>query len=333
MFESIPVFSQLDDWPLAHCSTLTALADGTLLCAWFGGAYETAPDVAILASRRKPGTAAWSEPKVIASVPGLSLGQPVFLPRPDGELWLFFDVIMQTDWTSAVAHWQRSSDGGVTWSAPRELMDMPGLMFRSKPLVLPGRIILPAYDERAWQSRMLVSDDDGQSWRLTEPIVTPQGNIHPCVVPLSDGGRLLVYLRTGGSGGIIWRAESSDAGETWSKPTPTDIPNPNSGIDLIRLASGRLALAFNDSPRLRTPLCVALADEDERWLWTRTIEEEHAEYSYPTLLQTDETIHMVYTARREHIHYVRFDESWLLEGETTHELAYQGRHRSSSDTV
>lgn len=332
MLERAPVFTPLDDRPMAHCATLAALADGTLLCAWFGGAYETAPDVAILAARRSPGADRWSAPAVIAAMPGRSLGQPVFLPRPDGELWLFFDVIMERDWTSAVPHWQRSRDGGATWEPAARLMDVPGLMFRSKPLVLGGRIILPVYDERAWQSCMLLSDDGGQTWRRTAPLTTPSGNIHPCVVPLADG-RLLAYLRTGGAGGVIWRSESADGGESWTAPTPTDIPNPNSGLDLIRLASGRLALAFNDSDRLRTPLCVALADEDECWRWKRTIEDDFAEYSYPTLLQTTEAIHLVYTARREHIHYARLDEAWLLEGEVSRELAYQGRHRPAADAV
>lgn len=332
MHESSPVFTQLDDRPMAHCATLSALPDGTLLCAWFGGAYETSPDVAILAAWRPPGADRWSDPVVIADVPGCSMGQPVFLPRPDGELWLFFAVIMERDWTSAVPHWQRSRDGGLTWEPPARLLDRPGLMFRSKPLVLDGRIILPVYDERTWQSCIMLSDDGGQTWRLTAPMVTPSGNIHPCVVQLSDG-HLLAYLRTGGAGGVIWRAESADGGETWSMPTPTDIPNPNSGIDLIRLASGRLMLAFNDSDRLRTPLCVALADEDEQWRWKRTIEDSLAEYSYPTLLQTGEAIHLVYTARREYIHYARLDEAWLLEGEVSGELAYQGRHRPAADTV
>ena len=127
MLERAPVFTPLDDRPMAHCATLAALADGTLLCAWFGGAYETAPDVAILAARRSPGADRWSAPAVIAAMPGRSLGQPVFLPRPDGELWLFFDVIMERDWTSAVPHWQRSRDGGATWEPAARLMDVPFL--------------------------------------------------------------------------------------------------------------------------------------------------------------------------------------------------------------
>lgn len=311
MLEKGPIFQQLPDRPMAHCATLAKLTDGTLLAAWFAGTYETSPDVAVLAACRRPGATAWSEPAVIADVADRSLGQPVFLVHPGGELWLFFVVIMAHDWTSAQPYWQRSADGGRTWRNPEHLLDYAGLMFRSRPLCLPGRIILPVYDEKAWQSRMLISDNGGQTWHLTAPLSTPDGNIHPCVVRLSDD-RLLAYLRTGGTGGVIWRSESTDAGETWSRPTPTQIPNPNSGIDLLRLQSGALVLAFNDSDRWRTPLCVALAEQNENWRWRRTLEDAHAEFSYPSLLQSDDgDVHVVYTYQREHIHYARFTESWL----------------------
>lgn len=344
-----PVFEQLPDRPLAHCATLTQLSDGSLLAAWFGGSYETAADVAILASRWDIRHWAWSPPQVIAEVAGRSLGQPVFLTRPDGELWLFFVVVTSPGpppvasrfnmlpsvaaWTSAQPYWQRSPDGGKTWKPPQQLLDYPGLMFRSRPLILPGRIIIPMYDENTWQSRMLISDDDGYSWRLADPIISPPGNIHASLVQLSDG-RLLAYLRTGGEGGFIWRTESFDKGETWSTPTPTSLPNPNSGIDLLRLRSGRLVLAFNDSDRYRTPLCVAMAEEDEIWCWRRTLEDAQAEFSYPTLLQTDEgLIHIVYTYRREHIHHACFTEQWLLENEVSCEATHQRRDRSSSHTL
>jgi predicted neuraminidase len=133
-------------------------------------------------------------------------------------------------------------------------------------------------------------------------------------VRLSDGC-LLAYMRTGGKGGLIWRAESRDDGETWSQPTATNLPNPNSGIDLLRLQSGALVLAYNPSDCVRTPLCVAIAEEDELWRWQRTLEDAPAEFSYPTLTQTAEgQIHLVYTYQREHIQYARFTEEWLRAG-------------------
>lgn len=300
---------------MAHCATLTELPDGDLLAAWFGGSYETAPDTAILAARYRVQTESWSQPWVMADWPHHPMGQPVFLQRPDGELWLFYDVIMAWDWISAQPYRQRSTDGGHTWSQPEQLLDYPGLMFRSRPMVLGQRIILPVYDENVWQSFMMISDDDGVSWRLTAPMKSPQGNIHPCVVQLDDG-RLLAYLRTGGKGGVIWRSVSYDQGDTWTPLAATDLPNPNSGIDLLRLRSGALALAFNNSDRRRTPLCVAIGGQDECFEHMRTLEDELAEFSYPALLQAaDGRIHLVYTCRRRYIQHAIFSEEWLWNGD------------------
>ncbi|MEA3335465.1 MAG: sialidase family protein [Chloroflexota bacterium] len=319
MLTKTAIFQQQLDRPMTHCATLTELPDGTLLAAWFAGAYETSPDVVIQSARLAPGSSGWSTPQVMAELPGHSVGQPVFLKRPDGGLWLFFVGIMGREWTSAQPFLQRSSDGGESWSTPGRLIDYPGLMFRSRPVILTGRIILPVYDENSWKSRMMISDDDGKSWRLTDPIKTPPGNIHPCVVRLDDG-RLLAYLRTGGSGGVIWRTTSDDRGDTWHKPRPTELANPNSGLDLLRLQDGSLVLAYNHSDRLRTPLCVALATENEAWGRPRTIEDAPAEFSYPTLLQSQNgTIHMVYTYRRQHIHHAAFPQTWLHERQKSDE--------------
>lgn len=313
MFSQNPLFEQMETHPSVHCATLTELPDGTLLSAWFGGTREMARDVVILASRLAPGASDWSQPQVMVNVPGHSVGQPVFLVQPNGELWFFFNIVMDTHWTSAQPYWQRSLDNGQTWQPHQPLMDYPGLMFRSKPFILPGRIILPAYDEIQWQSRMMISDDAGQTWRLTDPISTPAGNIHACPVQLSNG-KLLAYMRTGGKGGVIWRTESSNGGDSWTQPEPTTLPNPNAGIDLIRLQSGLLLLAYNHSDQQRTPLCLAWADEDEQWHMPIKLEDEPGEYSYPTLLQArNGQIHLVYTHRREHIHYTHFSEEWVTQ--------------------
>jgi predicted neuraminidase len=331
--EKCPIFQPNTERPMAHCATLAARSDEALLAAWYAGSREGAADVAILSAVWQG--ANWSEPQVIVQVTGHSLGQPVFLPRPDGEVWLFYVIIdgleqrpplrREVDalspvsgWRRAQPFWQRSRDGGETWEAPQQIMDYPGLMFRSHPLILPGRILLPVYDENTWQSRMLLSEDEAQSWRLTAPISTPPGNIQPCLAPLSDG-RLLAYLRTGGPGGWIWRTTSSDGGVTWKVPTPTDLPNPNSGIDLLGLQSGSLALAYNPSVSQRTPLWVRLAGEDERWQTQRTLEEGSGEFSYPALFQAaDGIIHLVYTYKRQYIQHARFTESWLAGEEPNH---------------
>jgi predicted neuraminidase len=134
-------------------------------------------------------------------------------------------------------------------------------------------------------------------------------------VPLPDG-RLLAFLRTGGPGGSIWRTTSGDSGISWAPPEPTALPNPNAGLDLLRLASGALVLAFDNSRRRRTPLCIALSDDDGRtWPHLQTLEHDDGEFSYPTLIEHPRgRIHGVYTWRRQTIRHFECDEAWLRAG-------------------
>jgi predicted neuraminidase len=245
----------------------------------------------------------------------------VFLLDHAGTLWLYHVTLAGQGWTTAHLMRQRSPDLGRRWQQPEPLGMEEGLMFRSRPLDLarldqPDHWLLPIYDEKTWRSLMLLSADDGASWSPGQFIVTPPGNIHACVVPLADG-RLLAFLRTGGKGGSIWRTTSGDHGRTWAMSEPTPLPNPNAGLDLLRLRSGALVLAFNNSSHRRTPLCVALSDDEGlTWPHMRTLQNEDGEFSYPTLIESQSgRIHGVYTWRRQWIQSVEFDEAWLREGQ------------------
>lgn len=320
IFRSQEIFSPHSIAPMSHCATLIELPNGELLAAWFSGAYETAPDQAIFTARLAPTQNTWTVPTVAVDTPGHANGQPVFLLDHAQTLWLYYVTLSGRDWTTAHVKRRRSQDLGHSWGEEEDLGLEEGYMLRSRPLYLPtagklGRWLLPAYDEKTWRSFMLISDDDGLTWRAGRPIITPSGNIHACVVPLPDG-RLMAFLRTGGRGGVIWRTTSEDSGLSWSPPEPTVLPNPNSGLDLIRLSNGALILAFNNSHRRRTPLCVALSDDQgSTWPYLRVLEDGDAEFSYPTLISTcDGTIAAVYTWKRQCIRFVRFDEAWLRVG-------------------
>jgi predicted neuraminidase len=92
------------------------------------------------------------------------------------------------------------------------------------------------------------------------------------------------------------------------------LPNPDSGLDAIRLADGRLLLAFNDSQHGRENLRLAVStDEGRTWTRTATIAEEAgAEFSYPFLMQaSDGDVHLVYTWKRTAIRHVVFNVAWL----------------------
>ena len=323
----MPFFSREAIFPpgavasMCHCATLIALPDQTLLAAWMAGSFEPAPDQFLALARRPPGAASWSLPERIVDPPGHAAGQPVFLLDHAGVLWLYYVVLTGRDWTTAHLWRQRSPDHGATWFPPEALGFEAGWMFRSRPLALPASgqrhpWLFPIYDEKTWRSLMLHSEDDGKTWRPGAYLTTPPGNIHPCVAPLS-GDRLLAFLRTGGPGGFIWQTSSPDLGQTWMPPRPTALPNPNAGLDLLRLARGALVVAFNNSRQRRTPLCLALSDDDGRtWPHLRTLEHDAGEFSYPTLIEAaDGRIHGVYTWRRQTICHITCDEAWLRMGE------------------
>ncbi|MEX0787004.1 MAG: exo-alpha-sialidase, partial [Dehalococcoidia bacterium] len=211
-------------------------------------------------------------------------------------------------WASCPVRERRSRDGGRTWGVERYLRRGWGLMVRNEPVAWHDRLLMPMYDERDWTSFVLISEDGGNSWRASDRLRADAGIIQPALAEL-PGGRLLMLLRS--RGGFIYRALSED-GERWSAPEATGLPNPNSALELIRLASGALLAVYNPGARARTPLRVALSHDGERWDVWRDLESEPGEYSYPTATQTsDSVLHVLYTWRRQTIAHAAFDEAWL----------------------
>lgn len=313
-FHTEPVFTENPEHPSCHAATLEKLPDGTLLCAWYAGSYEKHPDVVIQLARKAPGAETWSAPAVIQNTPGYSEGNPVLFLAPDGDLRLFYVTMYGNRWDECMVKVRRSDDEGRTWGPPTILHEPLGWMTKNKPILHDGAILLPLYDEVHWRSMVLRSEDGGGSWEVSDFVTSPGGgNLQPTLMPLSDG-RILMLLRDHTGRGVVWQSHSPDGGWTWTDPAePTGLPNPDSGTDGVTLHSRNLALAYNPTAKGRSPLSVALSEDDGRtWPRRKDLETDPAEFSYPAIMQgQDGRIHLAYTHRRTRIQHAEFDEEWL----------------------
>ena len=311
MYNAGKIFEHISNFPSCHGSTIVELPNGDLRAAWYAGSREGAKDVAIFTSRKRQGSDHWMYPKMIVNTPNCSEGNPVLFGDAKGDVWLFYVTMYGDRWTECKIYFLKSETMGRTWEESGVLRDELGWMTRNKPLYLSnGDILLPVYDERNWHSMVMISEDGGETWNTYGDLTSPKGVIQPTVVQREDGS-LLMLMRS--RDGEIWRSTSDDLGRSWKAAHPTELPNPNCGVDMARLHSGNIALVYNDTRRGRTPLTVALStDEGESWGHKRDLETEMGEYSYPAVIQSrDGGIHVTYTYRRVSIMHVEIDEAWI----------------------
>ena len=311
MFSQRLIFERLPGYPMSHAATICEVSKELIMCCWYSGSYEGASDVAIFSSFYDEGNGVWEKPRILVDTPGRCDGNPVLFRDSRGVIWLFYVTMFGPGWEYCRINYMRSYDGGLNWQDQGILRDELGWMVRNRPIITSDEtLILPVYDEVSWSSMVMISENWGETWYVSSKVNVPGGCIQPVVVEL-DRGILLMYLRT--RSGRIWRSFSHDGGMTWDPPEPTDIPNPNSNIELIKLRGGRLLLVYNDSPVKRTPLSVALSEPgSDRWIYKKDLEWGEGEYSYPSAIESSTgMIHVAYTNKRENIKHVVFRASWL----------------------
>lgn len=224
---------QTADHPSCHSASIAELTNGDLLCTFFLGAREGAPDVCIYTSRKPKGSDTWEPLQLVANgdlregaktwgteidstltepivdnVNRKACYNPVLFQIPGGDLLLFYKIGKNVrDWTGYV---MRSSDGGHTWSDPRQqlqpmqnppagtqLADVQSSdsllgAIKNQPIWLPkgfrcangtvlqqARILSPSSKETAtaskekagqWRSYIEMSEDEGHTWAIYGPV-------------------------------------------------------------------------------------------------------------------------------------------------------------------
>ena len=293
-----------------HASHFVTLGEGRVFCVYFYGSREGNDDVCIYGSFRTP-DGHWSEPVRLSEEDNLPHWNPVLFRRKDGAVILFYKV------GKTISHWYTkcriSYDNCQTWGDSFEMIpeDASGGRgpVRNKVIYLSdGSILAPASTEQGpWKCFFDRSFDDGQTWirgeDLTiEPLEDGRGIIQPTLWESSEGVHAL--LRS--TEGKIYRTDSAD-GRVWCAPYATDMPNNNSGIDLVSLPDGRLILCCNPVSGNwagRTPISLFVSqDNGKTFSFLSHLTTMEGKYAYPALRYEDGKLHVTYTWNRKTLQY------------------------------
>ena len=298
--------------PECHAATITQATDGSRIAAWFGGTCEGHPDVGIWRSRLSD--SGWSYPEEIVDTNTTdgSVGSafnPVLFQYPQGPTLLFY---LSGPLNTAVGNLRVSHDGGLTWSKEHRLPGDTRGATKNKPVLLEdGTLICPDNSSTLTFHR---TRDYGKTWLETGAAPDPQklGAIQPTILQ-HPGGRLQALGRS--KCGSVVTTWSEDGGKTWTPLERTSLPNNNSGLDAVTLEDGRHVLVCNPVPipegrwgGPRTPLSVLVSEDGINWRLAVTLEEEPGEYSYPSVIQSDDgLVHVVYTWHRLRVKHAVLD--------------------------
>ena len=144
----------------------------------------------------------------------------------------------------------RSLDEGKTWIDRQKILDgycgalIGMIQTTSGQIVAPMQTLL---DRKRHVTVTSVSADDGKTWQQGNIVDLGgrgdhDGGFEATVAQLSNG-RLLMLIRTNLD--RFWEAYSENQGRYWREIRPGPIDASSSPGHLVRLASGRLALAWN----------------------------------------------------------------------------------------
>lgn len=307
----------IDDNPeekSCHASTIVELSKSRMMAAWFAGEYESNPKVCIWISTLEKNV--WKKPIKVAN--GIFEGKqfacwnPVLFKNKQGKLFLFYKVgVNPREWWGMM---KTSLNEGKTWSEAIKLPENMLGPIRNKSIQLSsGEILHPSSTESVsgniWKSHLEISDAQVKNWKKIDIDCGEYGVIQPSI--LVHKGEILQMLLRSKQNKII-QSWSIDKGKTWNKLSPTNLPNPNSGIDAVTLKDGSFMLVYNpliagkEWSNGRNILKVAHSKDGI--IWTDIYELENktqGEFSYPAIIQTsDGFIHITYTFDRKKIKYV-----------------------------
>lgn len=310
------------DVPSAHASALTTLPGDRMLAFWWAGDRESAPNVKVYAARWQEGK--WGQPWEVASRASLGkalgfgvrrIGNPVAWTAHDGRIHLYVVATGMGGWAAARLVHLISNDQGASFAVRRLLPMSPlfntSVLVRTSPVgLVDGGWWLPVYFEIGIKYPMLMSfDADGDpSWmaRIGSRISTLQ----PTVVPITKT-EIRAWMRDASDEQRVQQAYSRDGGASWEDLPALDMPNQSTSLAAIRLRNGEFLMLHNHiegDATSRSILRLSISKDGRTWRPFVDIASGDAgdEFSYPTMQQVGNELHIAYTYQRRAIAHHRY---------------------------
>lgn len=284
-------------------AAVVRLADGSVLSVSSAPkSYHTAPGTTYIACRStRDNGKTWSDEQIISRHDDCQATHSTIVQTRDGHLHVFYLGFKKFEWKDGSPTencisdlWTiRSEDGGKTWGHRQKVFSGYTGSTNGGAQTKSGAIVAPFSHYVAnpghLVSRTVVSQDGGATWKLSSAIDIGgkgdhDGAVEPCVLELKDG-RLWMLIRT--SKGNFWESFSKDDGVTWSAATPTTIPAAHAPAHLVRLADGRILMAWNPLHTGRRELHLATSS-DEGKTWSRSVPVAiGTQVTYPYVLEKE----------------------------------------------
>lgn len=257
---SVPFRQRTEGYHTFRIPAAVVTGAGTVL-AFAEGRRGSAADsghIDLVLKRSSDGGRTWGEARVVATEPGRgTAGNPAPMVLDDGRIVLVFvrqgaaatEAKIRRGQVEPAAgrrvFMQVSADDGVTWSEAREITGSvkrpewrwyattPGHALVLRQGAHAGRLVVPANhslpptgqddgtEGRYNGGHALLSDDDGQTWRIGYVDDNPDGyiNVNESTAAELPGGRLYVNTRTDSTApGTRADACSSDGGQSLELP-------------------------------------------------------------------------------------------------------------------
>jgi sialidase-1 len=296
--------------------SLIVTKENTLLAFAEGRESGDTGDIDMLLRRSTDNGKTWEDQIIVWDDRENTCGNPCpVVDHATGRIFLFmtwnlgddreYDIIRKKSKNTRVPYMTYSDDDGLTWSEPQSLMDTskkpewgwyatgPGVGIQMTSKNYKDRLIIPCNnsfndpenmnrDGFGFGAHVLISDDHGESWRMSE-LIAPEVN-ESQVVELEDG-KLVMNMRSYNGKQSRAIAYSNDGGETWS-----EVMNDSQLVEPICQASfskygnykGKIMYLFSNpaTPTNRTNMTIKLSfDETETWSNSKLIYSGPSAYS------------------------------------------------------